>query len=127
MTSAEPPTAEPPSEFDTYELVLLYWPDGRSAIDDELADRLQAQHLGHLALMKKAGYLKVAGPFAAQPDERWRGMALYQVGSLEEVRRLAESDPAVQAGRLAIEVMAWFTEKGALGFPGSLASGPISA
>lgn len=102
-------------------------PMGGPRLDEVLAEQLQAQHLGHLALMKEAGYLKVAGPFAEQPDEHWRGMALYQVGSLEEVRRLAESDPAVQAGRLEVEVMAWFTEKGALSFPGAVGPGPISA
>lgn len=110
-------TVEPPAEFDTYELVLLRWPDNRDEADPETTDRLQAEHLGHLAAMKAAGHLKVAGPLAQQVDESWRGIALYQVGSLSEARRLAESDPAVRAGRLAIDVMTWYTEKGALGFP----------
>ena len=43
---------------------------------------------------------------------------MYQVGSLSEARRLAESDPAVRAGRLRVEVMNWYTEKGAICFPG---------
>lgn len=115
----EPPTAEPPGEFDAYELVVLRWPENRPPIDDELADRLQAQHLGHLAAMREAGCLKVAGPLVEQPDESMRGLCLYKVGSLEEARRLAESDPAVRAGRLAVEVMAWYTAKGALSFPGT--------
>jgi uncharacterized protein YciI len=116
--SSEPPTAEPPSEFDVYELVVLRWPEHRPPIDPDLADRLQSQHLGHLAAMKDAGRLKVAGPLDSQPDEHLRGICLYQVGSLEEARRLAESDPAVRAGRLAVEVMAWFTPKGTVCFPG---------
>jgi len=32
-------------------------------------------------------------------------------------RRLAEADPAVAAGRLEVEVMTWYTQKGALAFP----------
>ncbi|MGA3352821.1 MAG: YciI family protein [Acidimicrobiales bacterium] len=111
-----PRTAEPPSEFDAYELVMLLRPEARPKLDDETVDLLQAQHLGHLAAMKEAGHLKVAGPLTRQPDETWRGICVYQVGSIEEARRLAEADPAVRAGQLEVAVMGWFTEKGALSF-----------
>jgi uncharacterized protein YciI len=66
--------------------------------------------------MKQAGHLKVAGPFSEQPDDSWRGLCLYRVGSLEQARRLAEADPAVRAGRLSIDVMHWYTAKDALSF-----------
>jgi uncharacterized protein YciI len=107
-------TAGPPAEFDTYELVLLRRPEGRPEIEDESAELLQRQHLGHLANMTEAGYVKVVGPLEGQPDESWRGVCIYQVGSLEEARRLAEMDPAVRAGQLSVEVMRWYTAKGAL-------------
>jgi hypothetical protein len=64
--------------------------------------------------MTEAGYLKVVGPLEQQPDESWRGVCIYQVGSLEKARLLAEMDPAVRAGQLSIEVMRWYTAKGAL-------------
>jgi uncharacterized protein len=112
-----PPIAEPPAEFDAYELVLLRRPEDRAEIDDMTAERLQGQHLGHFAAMKRAGHLKVAGPLDDQPDDSWRGICLYQVGSLEEARRLAELDPAVRAGRFTVDVMSWYTAKGALLFP----------
>jgi len=110
-------TAEPPSEFDVYELVILRRPEGCPEIDEETADRLQGEHLGHFAAMSEAGYMKVAGPLVDQPDDSWRGMCLYRVGSLTEARRLAELDPAVRAGRFCVEVMHWYTEKGAIHFP----------
>jgi hypothetical protein len=34
----------------------------------------------------------------------------------DEARRLAGSDPSVQAGRMAVEVFNWFTTKGAVSF-----------
>jgi uncharacterized protein YciI len=107
-------TADPPTELDAYELVLLRRPEGRPRINDETADLLQRQHLGHLANMTEAGYLKVVGPLEDQPDESWRGVCIYQVGSLDEARRFAEMDPAVRAGQFRIEVMRWYTAKGAL-------------
>jgi len=111
------PTSDPPSDFDVYEFVLLRRAHDAPELDDDAAELLQRQHLGYLETMKAPGYLKVAGPFDEQPDDAWRGLALYQVGSIEEVRRLAEADPAVRAGRLAVEVMHWYTKKGAVTFP----------
>jgi uncharacterized protein YciI len=112
------PTAEPPDEFDVYEFVVLRRPEHPPVLDDEAADLLQLQHLGHLEKMRAAGFLKVAGPLQDQPDESVRGIALYQVGSIAEARRLAESDPAVRVGHLAVDVMHWYTRKGALRFEG---------
>jgi uncharacterized protein len=113
---AEPRTAEPPDEFDVYELILLRRAPDALPLDETTESLIQSQHLGHFAAMKDAGYLKVAGPLAEQPDDSWRGICLYQVGSLSEARRLAESDPAVHAGRFIIDTMNWYTAKGALTF-----------
>ena len=53
-------------------------------IDEATEDLLQSQHLGHFRAMKDAGHLRVAGPLDEQPDDNWRGICLYQVGSLSE-------------------------------------------
>lgn len=118
-----PPASEPapqaaaPMEFDTYQLVLLVRPAERAELPPERVQEIQAAHIGHLTRMAEEGHLVAAGPFGDQEDERFRGLALYRVGSVEEARRLAEADPAVLAGRLEVEVMNWYTEKGALAFP----------
>jgi len=108
---------QPPMEFDTYQLVLLKRPESPTEYPEAKLQEIQAAHLGHLTRMAQEGHLVVAGPFGDQEDERLRGLALYRVGSVEEARRLAEADPAVQAGRLEVEVMTWYTQKGALTFP----------
>jgi hypothetical protein len=59
----------------------------------------------------------IAGPFGEQQDPTFRGMCLYKTQTLEEARKLAEEDPAVKAGRLKVEIMAWYTEKGYMAFP----------
>ena len=63
--------------------------------------------------MTEQGHLLVAGPFSEQPDESLRGFCLYRT-DLEETRRLAESDPSVQAGRMAVDIMTWRTKRGSL-------------
>jgi uncharacterized protein len=100
-------------ELEQYSFVLLKrGPKAFEFSDEELA-RLQEQHLAHLAAMKERGALLIAGPFSEQPDERLRGFCLYRTG-LDETRQLAESDPSVQAGRMAVDVMTWWTTKGTL-------------
>jgi uncharacterized protein len=102
-------------ELERYSFVLLRRGPRAQEFSEEELDRLQAAHLAHLDAMKQRGVMAVAGPFGEQPDETWRGFCLYTV-ELEEARRLAESDPSVQAGRMAVEVFNWFTKKGAISF-----------
>jgi uncharacterized protein len=102
-------------ELDGYSFVLLKRGPRAFEYSEEELDRLQEQHLAHLDAMKEQGHLLVAGPFSDQPDETLRGFCLYRT-SVEETRRLAESDPSVQAGRMAVEVMGWRTKRGSLPF-----------
>ena len=65
--------------------------------------------------MAEAGKLVAAGPFSHQPDPELRGFCLYDC-PLDEARDLAESDPSVQAGRLAVDAMIWSTPGGSVTF-----------
>ena len=109
--------AAPAFQLEPYQLVVLQRPASPRDYPKEKLEEIQAAHLGHMKKMAEAGKLVVAGPLGDQPAPRWRGLALYRVGSLDEARKLAEEDPAVKAGRLEVLVMTWFTEKGAMEFP----------
>jgi uncharacterized protein len=111
--------AAPRIELEPYQLVILQRPEHPREYPQEKLDEIQKAHLAHLREMAAAGKLLVAGPLGDQPDPRLRGLELFRVGSLEEARKLAEDDPAVKAGRLEVVVMTWYTEKGALAFPGA--------
>jgi len=104
-----------PHEFDVRTIVFLIRPDDAPELPEEELDRLQKAHLAHLDAMKERGVMAVAGPFSEQPDETWRGFCLYTV-ELAEARRLAESDPSVQAGRMDVRVFNWWTKKGTVRF-----------
>ena len=62
-----------------------------------------------LAEMKK---LVVAGPFG--DNGQLRGIFVFKVASIDEARALSETDPAVQAGRLAIDIHPWLVPEGIL-------------
>lgn len=105
---------EPPPNMERYSLVILRRPANAPPVADAAA--LQRQHLGHLEAMARAGKLVVAGPFDDQTDPRMRGLCIYRT-SIDEARRLAQGDPMVKAGRLEVEVLSWWVEKGAITFP----------
>jgi uncharacterized protein YciI len=100
---------------DSCTLVLLRRAEGAPELPEEELDAIQERHLAHLRSMRERGAMAVAGPFGDQPDERLRGMCLYTVG-LEEARELAHQDPAVQAGRLAVDVLTWYFPRGEVTF-----------
>ncbi len=104
-----------PRELERFSFVLLRRGPRALELPEEELERLQAAHLEHLAAMAARGVLAVAGPFEGQPDESLRGFCLY-VTDVEETRALAEQDPSVQAGRMAVDVFSWWTTKGSVSF-----------
>ncbi|HEU6444026.1 MAG TPA: YciI family protein [Gaiellaceae bacterium] len=102
-------------ELESYTFVLLRrGPRADEFGESELAE-LQAGHLAFLDRMRNEGHLRLSGPFRGQEDETKRGFCLYRT-SVDETRRLiAEGDPSVRAGRMAVEAMTWLTPKGAFG------------
>jgi uncharacterized protein YciI len=111
-------TRDPPAEFDRYELVLLLRAAGDPGRSDEELAVLQSQHLGHFAKLRAAGYLRASGPLDGEEGETLAGISIYQTGSREKARLLAEDDPSVRAGRLEVKVLDWYTSKGAVSFDG---------
>jgi uncharacterized protein YciI len=109
------PESGPPAEFDEYQLVLLERSATAPDLDEEAAETLQRQHLGHFARMRRAGLMTVAGP--VRGDDAIAGICLYRAGTVERARRLAEDDPAVRAGCYDVRAVQWFTAKNAIQWP----------
>lgn len=75
-------------------------------------EKLQAAHMANINAMAKTGKLVIAGPFEKAGE--YAGVFVVKVASLEEARALAESDPAVKAGRLTVDVHPWRVGEGSL-------------
>ena len=104
----------PALDLEAFELVLLRRPQDALPLDEAVLDQIQREHLAYHAALREEGHIVTNGPVADQPDESLRGLTFYRTGSLEDARRLAEADPAVQAGRLEIEVMTWYCPPGTM-------------
>jgi len=77
--------------------------------ETEAIQKAHLANIGRLAEMKK---LVVAGPFG--DDGTLRGIFVFRVNSIDEARSLAATDPAVQAGRLALQIHPWIVPEGIL-------------
>lgn len=100
-------------ELESFTLVFLRRPADAPALPEERLDELQEQHLANLTALRERGVLLLAGPFDDQPDESMRGLCIF-TSSLDETRELMARDPSVAAGRLAADVMTWWTARGSL-------------
>lgn len=85
----------------------------------EASQALQAAHLARIGELSQSGEMALAGPFDADPEAEnpFIGLFLYDVATREEAEALAASDPAVQSGRLRVEITSWYGAAG-LTFPG---------
>lgn len=75
-------------------------------------EELQKAHLANIVRLADLKKLVVAGPFG--DGGQLRGIFVFKVASIDEARALTETDPAVQAGRLAIELHPWLVPEGIL-------------
>jgi uncharacterized protein len=73
---------------------------------------LQKAHLANINRLAEMKKLVVAGPFG--DDGTLRGIFVFRVASLDEAKTLAETDPSVKAGRLAIDMHPWLVPEGIL-------------
>ena len=84
------------------------WTPEKTPATEEI-QKCHMANIGKLAEMKK---LVAAGPFG--DNGRLRGIFVFRVASLEEAQALTATDPAVQAGRLAMEIHPWLVPEGVL-------------
>jgi len=102
---------EPPPKWAmrTYVLVLLYRGPNPEP-DPEKAAELQRGHLANSARWYAEGKLLVAGPF--RDDTDLRGIWIFDSDSVDEVKALCDTDPAIRAGTLRVEIHPWYSAKG---------------
>jgi uncharacterized protein YciI len=60
-------------------------------------DDIFAGHMANIGRLADAGQLAIAGPFGKN-DKAWRGLYIFNTGTVEEAEKLVVTDPAVKAG-----------------------------
>ncbi|MEZ4898800.1 MAG: YciI family protein [Saprospiraceae bacterium] len=92
-----------PDPYGMKQYILAYLKAGPNRSQDSItAAELQQAHLANIMRMAEEEKLVLAGPFLDDGDVR--GIYVFNTSSMEDARAWTNSDPAVQAGRLIMEL-----------------------
>lgn len=94
-------------EYGMHQYVIAFLKRGPNRDQDSLtAAKLQTAHMENIGRLAEAGKLVLAGPFFGDGD--LRGIYIFDVKTIEEAKALTETDPAIQAGSLVMELHQWY-------------------
>lgn len=94
-------------EYGMRKYVFAFLKSGPNRDQDSLtAANLQRAHLDNIQRLADEGKLVLAGPFLDGGD--LRGIYVFDMETVEEAKKLTETDPAIQAGRLEMELHPWY-------------------
>ncbi len=83
--------------------------------DSTTRAQLQAAHMANIIRLAEEGKLVLAGPMMT--DEDIRGIYLFNVTTVEEAKKLTETDPAIQSGSLIMEMHPWYGSAALMDIP----------
>ena len=89
-----------------YVIAFLLRGDRVSEYTPEKRQEIQGAHMANIGKMAEMGKLVVAGPFFGNED--LRGLYIFDVQSIDEAKALTETDPAIQAGVLKMDLKEWY-------------------
>lgn len=87
--------------------VMAFLKSGSVKLTDSTERKnLQMAHMKNIQRMANEGKLIIAGPFL--DDQEIRGIYIFNVETIEEAKVLTETDPAIIAGSLVMELHPWY-------------------
>src|ERR1700748_3372071 len=87
--------------------VMAFLKAGPNRPKDSIASaQLLKAHLKNITRLAEEGKLILAGPF--MDDQPIKGIFIFNVTTIEEAKKLTETDPAIQAGSLVMELHPWY-------------------
>lgn len=89
-----------------YVMAFLLRGDRVAEYTPEQRQEIQAGHMANIGKMAEMGKLVLAGPFFGNDD--LRGIYIFDVQSIDEAKALTETDPAIQAGVLKMDLKEWY-------------------
>ena len=94
-------------EYGMKKYVMVFLKTGSATnVPKSKSDSAFAGHMQNINRLAESGKLVVAGPFFK--NDKYRGIFILNADSIEEGRKLVESDPAVQAKLLDMDLLMWY-------------------
>ena len=97
-----------------YVLVILKTGPKDASIKGTVRDEIFKGHMANIKRLGDEGKLALAGPFGDN-DRTYRGLYIFNVSTVAEALKLAETDPAIKAGIFIIEATPWFGSAALMG------------
>ncbi len=103
-------------EYGMRQYVIAFLKKGPNRNQDSLTSaKLQNAHMENIGRLAEEGKLIVAGPFLDDTD--LRGIYVFDVKTVEEAEALTQTDPAIQAGSLIMELHPWYGSAAMMAIP----------
>jgi uncharacterized protein YciI len=94
-------------DYGMKQYVIAFLKEGPHRLTDSAARmKLQMAHLKNIGRLADEGKLIIAGPFL--DDQPLKGIFIFNVPTIEEAKKLTETDPAIRAGSLIMELHPWY-------------------
>ncbi|MBO9612465.1 MAG: hypothetical protein J7619_07210 [Dyadobacter sp.] len=94
-------------EYGMKKYVMVFLKTGSATnVPKSKSDSAFAGHMQNINRLAETGKLVVAGPFFK--NDKYRGIFILNADSIEEGRKLVETDPAVQAKLLDMDLLMWY-------------------
>jgi uncharacterized protein YciI len=101
-----------PTKLMTAYLAFLVRGDKWTPEQTPQTEEIQRGHMANINRLAEMKKLVVAGPFG--DNGTLRGIFVFRVDTIDEARELTLTDPAVKAGRLALDLHPWLVPEGIL-------------
>ena len=101
-------------EYGMKEYVIAFLKRGvNNDLDSLTRSELFLGHMKNIERMADAGDLVLAGPFTG--DTTLKGIYVFNVSTIEEAEVLTNTDPAIKAGYLEMQLIPWYGSAGLMG------------
>jgi len=95
-------------EYGMKTYIMVFLKEGLTKLKDSVARaELQNAHLKNIMRLAAEGKLIIAGPFL--DDQEIKGIFIFNVSTIDEAQKLSETDPAIKAGTLIMELHLWYS------------------
>jgi len=100
-------TGADPYGMKKYVLCILKTGPNAATLPKDSVKMILAGHMKNMNVLESQGKLVVAGPFTDGTD--WEGVFVFNVTTVEEAKKLTETDPGVQTGLFSAELHPWYS------------------
>ncbi len=103
---------EDPKDQEWAFLGLLHRPNEMPNLSDDQEKEIKAGHLEHLGKLVESGELVLTG--SIEGEGPLSGVLVFRESGRSQIRKSMDGDPAIQAGRLILELHPWRIPRGIL-------------